>query len=633
MRRTTELALRARLPVGLAMAIGFATQVSAQQQPYNCFQQVGTDPQFGLHALNRAAYGPTPDELTQLTPNGSVATWLSQQLDPDSVPEDMNSPMNHLLPLLELGAHQGLPISRNDLIHEMIIRGIYSKRQLRERMTRFWDNHFTTHVGGVQQFFNNNHASAYSLKYRETQVFRADGLEDFENLLLTSALSPLMIKYLDSDKNKVGKPNENYAREVMELHTLGPSGPSGENYTSEDVADVAKIFTGWSIGKVPPALVGVPTTTEVDSSVLLELAEKGDVDQDGYIGPLDFELMQDLINAGGYNVRYDIWPKANPPSMPTPGDGFVNGRDLWYQMQNDGLWLWAWSFVFRPADHDYSVKTVFDQIPHIADFTTGGGPAGATNAWREGVMLLQHIAAQGQTGRFLSEKLYALLLDDLDATPPTTLLDAMEARYVASGGDIGAVIDELFTSAAYSAPAQRWGKFKTPFEYAISLARAIEADAPDQGSATLTLQPIRQLALWIQNELQFRMYLYPSPEGFPEAGGELQGTFQALKRNSLAQFSWETNPTQTTPWPDFDVDLLGLAVSHGVNRNVPGSVVNYFRRLLFQCNWMQEDQTNAIAQLTTDGTVDLSTLSDPAWEDQVRRFLGFLFSLPQFSQQ
>ena len=103
---------------------------------------------------------------------------------------------------------------------------------LRERMTLFWHGHFTSSFEDVR----NSHEMI-----QQNELFRAEGLGSFASLLHDVARDPAMLEYLDNDVNRVGEPNENFARELMELFTLGEG-----HYTEQDVREVARAFTGWS---------------------------------------------------------------------------------------------------------------------------------------------------------------------------------------------------------------------------------------------------------------------------------------------------------------------------------------------------------------------------------------------------
>ncbi len=141
----------------------------------------------------------------------------------------------------------------NDLSQAKILRAAYSNRQMQEEMADFWFNHFNV-------FFNKG-GDRYMLPAYERDAIRAHALGKFPDLLLATAKSPAMLFYLDNwesvapdldqrgpqyvrrpNQSKRGL-NENYGRELMELHTLGVGG----GYTQKDVVDVARCFTGWTI--------------------------------------------------------------------------------------------------------------------------------------------------------------------------------------------------------------------------------------------------------------------------------------------------------------------------------------------------------------------------------------------------
>ncbi|HXQ25233.1 MAG TPA: DUF1800 domain-containing protein [Candidatus Acidoferrales bacterium] len=129
-----------------------------------------------------------------------------------------------------------------------LMREIYSERQLLEVMTDFWFNHFN-----VYQY--KNQCAYYTTAY-ERDVIRPHALGKFYDLLLATAQSPAMLMYLDNwlsigphsqaaGKNGQSGLNENYGRELMELHTLGVDG----GYTQSDVTELARVLTGWTIAQ------------------------------------------------------------------------------------------------------------------------------------------------------------------------------------------------------------------------------------------------------------------------------------------------------------------------------------------------------------------------------------------------
>ena len=139
-------------------------------------------------------------------------------------------------------ARMALNQAGNEVLYETtkrhLMRAVRSPSQLREQMTWFWMNHFSNAVGQGQ------HRRWNAGGVHEAQV-RAHAFGKFSDLVLSTATSPAMLEYLDNAQSAVGKINENYARELMELHTLGVSGgPSGSTYTQQDVQELARVLTG-----------------------------------------------------------------------------------------------------------------------------------------------------------------------------------------------------------------------------------------------------------------------------------------------------------------------------------------------------------------------------------------------------
>ena len=176
------------------------------------------------HWLNRLTFGVSDEALREVASMGKTA-WLNQQLfSPLSISDDEADA------LLE----QANQDSKRDLARYALARAVTTRRQLREVMTWFWDNHFNTDV--------NKHGRA-AYEFREYELFREHALGHFRDLLEISATSPAMLIYLDNISSRKGNPNENYARELLELHTLGVNG----GYSEQDVAEVARAFTGWRV--------------------------------------------------------------------------------------------------------------------------------------------------------------------------------------------------------------------------------------------------------------------------------------------------------------------------------------------------------------------------------------------------
>ncbi len=120
-----------------------------------------------------------------------------------------------------------------------ILLALYSRDQLREQLTWFWFNHFNVH-------FAKNNIRAMVGDYEQAAI-RAHALGRFRDLLEATLRHPAMLSYLDNAQNAAGHINENYAREIMELHTMGV----GSGYTQKDVQELARILTGVGIDAKP----------------------------------------------------------------------------------------------------------------------------------------------------------------------------------------------------------------------------------------------------------------------------------------------------------------------------------------------------------------------------------------------
>jgi len=198
--------------------------------------------------VRRTTFGITQEELGTAATSGYEG-YLERQLNPaaidDSALESMLAPLSTLGMLAyELAAADAGQI-RSELIQAVLRRAIFSRRQLHERMVELWTDHFNIDISDGD--------FAYLKAVDDREVIRPNAMGTFPALLSASAHSPAMLRYLDNVISVAGNPNENYARELMELHTLGVDG----GYTQADVVEVARCFTGWTYyGRGNGTLIG-----------------------------------------------------------------------------------------------------------------------------------------------------------------------------------------------------------------------------------------------------------------------------------------------------------------------------------------------------------------------------------------
>lgn len=219
-----------------------------------------------LHVLNRLGFGPSPSALEQIRSIG-IEAYIEAQLHPETIPEpaDLTDRLNQLTtlqlsPTELLRQYRVLPTADNpdpenpkgllpldQATQAKLLRAIASPRQLEEAMVDFWYNHFNVALDkGLDRYW----VGAY-----EREAIRPYTLGKFRDLLGATAQHPAMLFYLDNWVNGISpraarrgefdEVNENYAREVMELHTLGVGG----GYTEADIITLARIFTGWGFCK------------------------------------------------------------------------------------------------------------------------------------------------------------------------------------------------------------------------------------------------------------------------------------------------------------------------------------------------------------------------------------------------
>ena len=358
------------------------------------------------HILERLSFGVTSSQIEQINTIGTEA-YIQSQLSPQLITESpivdnylakfrlisqepiklqikLNSYRKKLrnpqLPIKQKvridGEIRNLNVQLGDeAISAHLARAIYSNRQLQEVMVDFWFNHFNV--------FATKGATKVWLSDYENKI-RTHALGNFRDLLEVTAKHPAMLIYLDNKRNTdpnspAGKRrqlglNENYARELMELHTLGVDG----GYTQDDVIALARILTGWG------------------------------VDHQGQRGDKK-------------------------------------------------------GFFFHENRHDQGDKLF---LGHLI----------AANGIQEGEQALDILASHPATARFISYKLAQYFVAD---QPPDSLVEKLAQEFIESQGNIKTLMDVLIHSQEFNDPLYYKQKFKTPYQYVISLVRMGEIRQPN----------------------------------------------------------------------------------------------------------------------------------------------------------
>lgn len=401
-----------------------------------------------IHVINRLSFGPSPGDIQHIQAVG-IDGYIQEQLSPETAkdsPELLRQlkqyPTLSLTPVqlerqygfrqpgqrkLKLSPSERKQRRRRSRIplreasEARLIRAISNPHQLEEVMVNFWFNHFNV---SAQKGRTGLWVGSY-----EQEAIRPYVFGSFRDLLGATAKHPAMLFYLDNWHNTAPNSpgarrrfkglNENYARELLELHTMGVKG----GYSQTDVVSAAKILTGW---------------------------------------------------------------------------GFPQGRQKLQAKQ---------VFYFDARRHDNSSKTFLGQP------IQGQGIA-------EGEELLDILATHPATAQHISYKLAQYFVAD---TPPPALVDRLAQRFLATDGNIRAVLATLFDSPEFRDLQYYGQKFKTPYEYLISMARAVG-------------RPSVKPRLVVGALRQFSMPLYEcqTPNGYANTESAWLNPDTTLRRISLA---------------------------------------------------------------------------------------------------
>lgn len=428
---------------------------------------VSSNALWAINLLNRAAYGPSPDELARVVTGTNAigpAAFLNEQLNPASITEDTSYHTN----IAFIGAKlpevtnvinpqfvtniffttNGSIITTNvvvttntvwaglsDLRAWHILRGVGAKRQLLEILLQFFENHFVTEYTKTLNYMDgfglDSNVAAWvstQFEYLENERWRNALLDPsctFSNLVRISAESPAMIIYLDTVLSKGSGnqiANENYARELMELFTMGVN----NGYDQNDITVMSRCWTGWSVQKVDVTNAFNPFATPVKNV---------------------------LTNDGAWVLNY------------RQGNHYTNAAKVIYPGKTVPARFGApW------AGRNYELD-----VPII----TG------TNGMSEGYMVINHLCNLPFTEEFISVKFCNLFVHDgfaigYDFTDPNL---SPEGQLVKScmltwensnpKGQIWLVLSNIFNSDLFKGNGSSMQKVKTPLEYTISAIRAL----------------------------------------------------------------------------------------------------------------------------------------------------------------
>lgn len=605
-------------------------------------------------ALNRLSYGPTPDELERILTGPSAIgaqAFINQQLAPWNLTENVSSTHTNIpfieakfCPTTSLVGLTNAAIADFRSWHSL--RAVGANRQLLEILLQFLENHFVTQYTKSVDYFdtfyddgNIQNRLATQFEYLENDKWRTALLNPqctFYDLLKISAESPAMIIYLDtvsSKGNGSNIANENYARELMELFSMGVD----NGYDQNDITVMSRCWTGWTLEKV------------------------------------DFTNAFNPFAAATTNII----PGSTNLSTATKSNLFG-----------------TWAFNFKSASHNTTLKTIFPakKIParYGAPYTTKkyGTNAAAgvyqlvvpgrtgTNGIQEGYDVIQHIADLPFTQEYMAVKLCRLFVHDEFPNPSNDTNSPIYAYYdYTSGnltpeaqlvrqcmltwensspkGQIWPVLSNIFNSDLFRSQDAAFQKVKTPFEYTISAIRALRSSTNGSnlaGSFTAFTDGAA-IATPITRMGNMNLFDRDAPDGYPEAGPPWISAGTVAERlrfiQSFCIANGQAGHTSTTNDAGASMcDITGLLKAKlppAQWTNAP-AVSDYFLSILYPGEGaanLQLYKTSAVNHLNTDDNGNSSPFSgltvsgtaNSVYDNRVRGLVGMLMTFQRFQEQ
>ena len=341
------------------------------------------------HLLRRAGFGARPDELDtyrEMSISQAVDTLVNFTLIPDTVDTNIGRPGY-------VGVTANGPFSPQsniaDARQRWLFRMVHSDRPLQEKMTLFWHNHFATGYNKIAGALGAAEAARYmAAKASEDpgqvrgqiEMLRENALANFRDILFNIATDAAMLVWLDGRDNKKAKPQENFAREIMELFTMGVG-----HYTEPDVYAGARVFSGWNL---------------------------------------------QVTGAAG-SARHQ-------------------------------------EFFYSPAQHETTAKTFSFPIYGDGGRTIPARPA--SEGMQDGIDLINALAGNRNTARYLAGKLYRFFVSDF-GDPDPVFVNHIATVYLQSRYDMKTVMREVLLSPQFLDPHAYFARYSWPVEF---VARAIK---------------------------------------------------------------------------------------------------------------------------------------------------------------
>jgi len=344
------------------------------------------------HLLRRAGFGARPDEL-DMYGQMSITQAVDALLNFENVTTDVDSFIGKQGYVNVTTRGQFLPQSTIvDSRQRWLFRMVHTDRPLQEKMTLFWHNHFATGYNKIAGTFGGPEGARYlAAKASEDpgrvtgqlEMLRTNALGNFRDILVNIAKDTAMLVWLDGRTNTRARPQENFAREIMELFTVGVG-----NYTEQDVYAGARVFSGWN------------------------LARPG--------------------NATDGSLRYE--------------------------------------FSYVAANHETTAKTF--SFPIYPDGNRTIPARAATDGMQDGIDLINGLAANPNTARYLATKLYRFFVNEFGAVN-VTFVNRIANVYLQSRYDMKAVMREVLLSPEFWDEGAYFARYAWPVEYVVRALKDI----------------------------------------------------------------------------------------------------------------------------------------------------------------
>ncbi len=344
------------------------------------------------HLLRRAGFGATPDELA-FYGEMSITEAVRTLVEYDDIVDDVDGKITK--PGYVAITAQGQFMPWTNIAHarqRWLFRMVHSDRPLQEKMTLFWHNHFATGYNKIQGALGGTEGARYmAAKASEDpgnvrgqiEMLRDNALGNFRDILLNIAKDAAMLVWLDGRTNTRAKPQENFAREIMELFTVGVG-----HYTESDVYAGARVFSGWNLTR----------------------------------------------------------PGAN-------GDPAQH-----------------YEFSYIANNHETSEKTF--SFPIYSNGSKTIPARSAANGMQDGIDLVNALAANPDTARYLAAKLYRFFVSEF-TDPDPSFVDRIASVYLSSGYDMKQVVREVLLSPQFWDTRSYFARYAWPVEFVVRAIKDI----------------------------------------------------------------------------------------------------------------------------------------------------------------